>query len=414
MAKENETSLDWTGSEMDSSDRAHMAANLDAADIITKAKDRKVTPVSYLQRLFPEREHELEPVCAAESILERRGVRILGNKQRGIRASSMNQIWKDDNVGRLWAACVKEMMLNRHMGREDLTNLDFSISDYEPGSAMRQYAVADLAQSNPITSFPPLSQVVGSVQIQDSDVLQMPQLTRKDNPEGQSTSKWNEGDEPNLPRLTVKESKADSEFLQGGLEMTRSLRNSDVGSDAVIMQLDQQRVDGERVLVNETLVAIDEGLSDTASGLTASGDIDAEAVADIAMAFSGEQDFLVTTLVGLQDIVKRYLLADRTGFFHYGGPRNASQSFGSDVYGKASMDRLVYDLPASRLPAGVTAGKLLGWDNRVTADVFMAAGSEENIDEYNGPTGIYLLVWRFKYGITLRTPEESLSRKRFA
>lgn len=381
---------------------------------------RGLTPVAYMQELYPHAEDPHEPKCAAEAVLEMNNIVLMGDKSKGIASSPMKRIWNSNEApkgfptGRLWSGCINTLLSNRYKGRNDIapTNLDFSISDFEAGSAMRQYAVTDTRDPQRLVSFPPLSAIAANVIIQDSDVIEIPQVTYN---EGNETPvKWNEGDDPNLARLTVKSSKGDSEYLQGGYEITKSLRDSSIGSDAVIMNLERQRTNGERVLVNELLTLIADGVPGMDVGLGASGDISADSIADVAMSFT-EEDFVITTLIGLQDVVKRWLLADRTGFFHYGGNANMSQSIlGTDTYGKAGMNRMVYDAPSSRLPANVDPGKLLGIDNRQTADVFMAAGSEANVDIYDEKTGIYYLIFRFKYGLTLRTPVDSKSRRLFS
>ena len=410
----NTERTDWTDSEEGSRVQLKKDYFDDPQGMAQSALARNKTLVSYMQSEAPEREDELQPASAAETILQSEGVNLFSDKQKGIQDSSMKQIWDRPGRGELWAACAKEIMLARFNGRNDITtNLDFAVTDYTPGSAFRPYSTTELRNPNPLVSFPPLSAVVGSVRVQDSDIIEIPE--KVPNAAGENPVKWNEGDEPNLSRLTLRKSDGDSEYLQGGFELTKSLRNSSVGSEAVIMEMDVERLRGERVLVNEAIALIAGGLTAVDAGIGSGADpVGADTIADIAMSFT-EHDFAITTLVGLQDVVKRFLLADRSGFFHYGGPQNTSQSIlGTDTYGKSGMGRMVYDMVSARLPANVVANTLLGWDSRVTADVFMAAGTEENVDVYDAKTGVYTLLWRFKYGVTLRTPLLSTSRRLFS
>ena len=85
-----------------------------------------------------------------------------------------------------------------------------------------------------------------------------------------------------------------------------------------------------------------------------------------------QQDFMVTTLLGNADTVKKYLNIDRSNYFANSGIRNVQGNVnGWDVYGKMPSDRMVYDLSDAANQITIANDNMIGIDAMETASVYI-------------------------------------------
>ena len=192
---------------------------------------------------------------------------------------------------------------------------------------------------------------------------------------GQETpQKWIEGSDNPLTRMDVRSATDEGEWLAGGIELTSSTRNSMLTSDAAMLEIEKQRLRGERIVVDEILLQILDSITSTSVGMSSPN---IETLIQIATLFT-DTDYAITTLIGDNATVRNYLEVDRSGLAYNSGMMTVGGSvIGNEMYGKAGMSRMIYDKVT--LPTGLATNQLLGFDASKTADMYIAMGSQENL-----------------------------------
>ena len=209
--------------------------------------------------------------------------------------------------------------------------------------------------------------------------------------------------------MDVRSATDQGEWLAGGIELTSSARNSMLTSDAAMKEIEKQRLRGERIIVDEVIVAQSSGLTAVSVGID---NPTRETIIQIATHWT-DTDYAVTTLIGDSATVRDYLEVDRSGFAYNSGAMTVGGStVGMEMYGKAPVTRTIYD-KASLTGTGIATDQLLGIDGSKTSDMYIASGSQENLEAYRERQGMYEIMWRFKYITTLRVPGSTNGRVLF-
>ena len=408
----------WTDSDEGKRVKVRKDWDSEYPDMVQEARTKKMNPVSYLQALAPFVEHEGEPQAAAESVLQQNNIVLLSDKTEGIKASPYRQIFSEEHTAQLWCFTLKHEACTGFLGytdvgdadRQKLTQLNagnFGIADFTAGRAFRRYAVSPLRDAEELLVFPPLMAVVAMVDVQDGDVIEIPIVNSN---EGQETpQKWVEGADNPLTRMDVRSATDQGEWLAGGIELTSSARNSMLTSDAAMKEIEKQRLRGERIIVDEVIAAQSSGLTAVSAGID---NPNRETIIQIATHWT-DTDYAVTTLIGDSSTVRDYLEVDRSGFAYNSGAMTVGGStVGMEMYGKAPVTRTIYD-KASLTGTGIATNQLLGIDGSKTSDMYIASGSQENLEAYRERQGMYEIMWRFKYITTLRVPGSTNGRVLF-
>jgi hypothetical protein len=405
----------WTASE--EGKRVKLAADVESqfSDIEQEARTKGITPVAHLQNLAPYAEHEGEPQAAAESVLQQNDIVLRDDVANGVKSAPMRKIFEKEHTAKLWCYTLKHEACTGFFGHNQLSTADrnamtelnsgnFAIADFTAGRAFRRYAVSPLRDAEELLVFPPISSVAASVQTQDGDVIEIPIVNSN---AGQETpQKWVEGTDNPLTRMDVRSATDEGEWLAGGLELTSSTRNSMLTSDAAMLEIEKQRLRGERIVVDEILLQILDSITSTSVGMSSPN---IETLIQIATLFT-DTDYMITTLIGDNATVRNYLEVDRSGLAYNSGMMTVGGSvIGNEMYGKAGMSRMIYDKVT--LPAGLATNQLLGFDASKTADMYIAMGSQENLESYRERQGVYEIMWRFKYITTLRVPGSTNGRR---
>ena len=413
-----QSSRHWTNSE--AGDRVKVRKHWDEEwpDVVQEARTKKMQPVAYLQTLAPSVEHEGEPQAVAESILQQNQIILLSDKPNGIKAASYRQIFSEEHTAQLWCYTLKHEACTGFLGYNDISESDrnkltelaagnFSIADFEAGRAFRRYAVSPLRDAEELLVFPPLMAVVAMVSVQDGDVIEIPIVNS--NAGQEAPQKWAEGTDNPLTRMDVRSATDQGEWLAGGIELSSSARNSMLTSDAAMLEIEKQRLRGERIVVDEVLTATVSGAPTSSVGIS---NPNRETIIAIATHYT-DTDYAVTTLIGDNSTVRDYLEVDRSGFA-YNSPMMTvgGSTVGNEMYGKAGVTRTVYD-KADIASIGLSTNQLHGLDASKTADMYIAMGSQENLESYRERQGMYEIMWRFKYITTLRVPGTTVGRVTF-
>lgn len=349
-------------------------------DILAKCDSEKTNLSTWAQLKYPVATMEDEPDSVIGSWMQLSGISTRRDKSRGIVDTPLNQIDTPWKRAILLEALTDSIRCNLQGYLDDPIVQTLagpaSASDYAQGTSVHPRMYLPLRDSARLTAFPPLSAIASQVTIQNGQ-LTIPEF--KENDEGPGPHPWVDGDEILLDTARISERTTTPKSVAGGFRVSDGLWVSPVGASFLQTQADRYRVRVERILVKEILEKI--GAAITAGGTAITKDIGLDStyppsvLTKIAMLYASdkEQDFMVTTLLGLEATVEKYLDIDRSKHFTNSSMRNVQGTVsGWDTYGKMPSDRMVYDVRQDQIPNyTLSADNLIAIDAMETASVYI-------------------------------------------
>ena len=370
------------------------------------------------------------PACAVElrdgeshsaigSVAEHLGVVLRDDPDRNVYSTRLKYIMDDPAKAMVLKSCSKLNVINKTrkpFSRKKFHEhqLAFGIGDFSQGSAMNPYNALPLVDGTRLSVFPPISAIIANVRVVPiGGTFLIPEYK---SPSGQandeSPEEWEPGTPIPLGRVNAVQTQKTPKWWAGGFMLTNELRNSAYGADYVMYRSDKEATKLAQQVVKDGLVEAFTGAPAQDIDLDATT-ITTQQVIDIAMAFNAdEEDYIITTLFGRTATVKKYLNIDRSKL--YNNSTSASTSggvVGGDMYGKAGVNRMVYDVATTKQDIG--ADQLLGIDASECVDLHIQAGSEEETETYVSRTRVNEFAYTIKYLANLCVPDSGKPRKLF-
>ena len=344
-------------------------------DILEQCEKDGINLSAWAQQEYPVATMDGEPQSALASWMQLSGIFMNDNKPKGITSTPMNKIdtpWKRG----IFLEGLKSSVRSNLQGYKDDPIIQqlagpASSADYAQGSSVHPRMYLPLRDSARMTAFPPLSAIASQVTIQNGQ-LQIPEF--KENEKGAGPHPWVDGNEILLDTARISSRDTTPKHVAGGFRVTDALWNSPIGASFVQIQADRYRVRVERMLVKELLEKIQPAATANTKDIGLNDDpLEADVITEIVMLWNDtQQDFMVTTLLGNADTVKKYLNIDRTGYFANSGIRNVQGNVnGWDMYGKMPSDRMVYDLSDAANQITIANDNMIGIDAMETASVYI-------------------------------------------
>ena len=347
----------------------------DWKDILDQCDKDGINLATWAQQKYPVATMDGEPQSALASWMQLSGIVMNDDKPKGIISTPMNKIdtpWKKG----IFLEGLKSSVRSNLQGYKDDPVVQklagpASSADYAQGTSVHPRMYLPLRDSARMTAFPPLSAVASQVTIQNGQIA-IPEF--KQNEQGAGPHPWVDGDEILLDTARISERNTQPKAVAGGFRVTEALWNSPIGASFVQLQADRYRVRVERMLVKEILEKIQPAANANTKDIgLGTAPYEADVITEIVMLWNDtQQDFMVTTLLGNADTVKKYLNIDRSGHFANSGIRNVQGNVnGWDVYGKMPSDRMVYDLSDAANQITVANDNMIGIDAMETASVYI-------------------------------------------
>ena len=238
------------------------------------------------------------------------------------------------------------------------------------------------------------------------------------NADDEDPEEWEPGTPIPLGRVNAVQSTLTPKWWGGGFQMSNEFRNSAYGANLVMMRSDKESIKLARKIVRDGLSAAHTGIG---AGDTRDIDLDdatltTEHVIDIAMTFNADQeDYMITSLFGDTATVRKYLNIDRSKFTNNSTDMTTAGSVvGGDMYGKAGINRMIYDVTTGATGTlNIATNRFLGIDASETVDLHIQAGSEEETETYVERTRAFEFAYTIKYLAHLRAPDSGNPRKLF-
>ena len=289
-----------------------------------------------------------------------------------------------------------------------METLAAGLGQFAAGSAMRAYFDTELRQSNPLSANPELAVIAANVIRQDEDVIR-------------TIEKVNASliDDPpivaelaDIQTVGIQQSETPSVMQRrgAGVKIAEKLRsNNRYSSEHLFQDAERFQIGIERRMVqaciNDLLIGADGStLTGTALELSAAGLMD--------MIQAMHNSYEITTIVGLKDTIKRYMLVDRTAFYNNSGQRSdLGSSIGSDNY-KTGANREVRDVAATQ--TNLTTNAALAIDAREMIDVYVRNGSDMVSEEFINRSRSWEILWDIEFGAAKRHPKSDNGRLHLA
>ena len=333
----------------------------------------------WAQENYPVPTEENEPQNALASWMQLSNVVTNDNKALGIKSTPMKEISKSPWKKAIFIAGLKKSVSDNLQGYLDDPVIQTlagpaATSDYAQGTSVHPRMYLPLRDSSRLTAFPPLSAIASQVTLQNGQIF-IPEFKANEET-GPGPHPWVDGDTINLDTARISERATTPKSVAGGFRVSDGLWQSPVGASFVQIQADRYRVRVERMLVKEILGKVGPALTAAKTkDIGLDGDeYPASVLTKIAMLYTEEEeDWMVTTLLGLTDTVEKYLDIDRSGHFTNSGMRNVQGNVaGWDTYGKMPSDRMVYNIRANQISGHTLAeNTLVAIDAMDTASVYI-------------------------------------------
>lgn len=349
--------------------------------ILQECENDKVNLSSKLQQEFPVATLNGEPRSALASMLELSGIILNDDKKNGVYSTPLNVIGAKPWKKALFLEGAKSGIRSKLQGYKDIVEelAAASSAQYAQGSSVHPRQYLPLRDASRMTAFPPLSAVSSQVTMQNGQLV-IPEFVAKESGtnKGPGPHPWVDGDEIILDTARVSESMPQPKAVAGGFRVTDGLWQSPIGASFVSIQAARYGIRVERVIVGELLSKIRTAANDSSknadlglSAVAADAKYSADVITDITMLYP-DQDFMVTTLLGNEFTVKKWLNIDRSGHFSYSGIQSVQgMSAGTDTYGKTPVNRMIYNIPSSiTLDPALTNNQLLAIDAMETGSVY--------------------------------------------
>lgn len=382
---------------------------------------------------FYEKLDEMSPAHAVElregespnaigSVAEHMGIVLRDAPHQNVYSTRLGDMADDPAKIMVLKSCSKLNFINRirkpfSAPKFQEHQLAFGIGDFAQGSAFNPYNAMPLVDGTRLSVFPPISAVIADVMmVPIGGTFLIPEYkSPPTNADDESPEEWEPGTPIPLGRVNAVQSTLTPKWWGGGFTLSNEFRNSAYGANLVMMRSDKESIKLARKIVSDGLNAAYTGIP---TGDTVDIDLDdatltTEHVIDIAMVFNADQeDYMITSLFGDTATVKKYLNIDRSKFTNNSTDLTTAGSVvGGDMYGKAGVNRMVYDVNTTTL--NIPANNFLGIDASETVDLHIQAGSEEETETYIERTRAFEFAYTIKYLAHLRAPDSGNPRKRF-
>jgi len=373
---------------------------------------------------------EKSPACAVElrdgeshsaigSVAEHMGIVLRDNPSANVYSTRLGDIADDPAKIMVLKSCSKLNLINRIRKPFSPANfhehqLAFGVGDFAVGSAFNPYNATPLVDGQRLKVFPPISAVIADVMmVPIGGAFLIPEYkSPTGHAEDEEPTEWEPGTPIPLGRVNAVQTQQTPKWWAGGFTMTGEFRNSAYGANLVMVRADKEAIRLAQKIVKDALVAAN------TSAPTQDIDLDAAVLSEaqiinIAMAFNADQeDYTITSLFGNTATVKKYLAIDRSKLYNNAGDATVAGSVvGGDMYGKAGMNRMVYDVKSTVV--NFSDDNLLGIDASETVDLHIQAGSEEETETYTERTRAFEFAYTIKYLAHLRSPDSGKPRKLF-
>lgn len=362
-----------------------------------------------------------ESPSAVGSVAEHLGVTLRDQPHRDVYSTPLKDIGTNPAKLAVLKACSKLNIVNKtrkpfHPPTFQEHQLAFGIGDFAQGSAFNPYSAMPLQDGTRLKVFPPISAIVASVNmVPIGGTFLIPEYKEPNaNAADDTPAEWMPGTPIPLGRINAVQSTLVPKWWAGGFTLDAEFRNSAYGAELVMMRSDKEAIQLARAIVTQGLDAALAN-SPTQSDIDVSNaTLTTSQIIDIAMTYNNEQeDYMITTLIGDQATVKKYLQIDRSTLSNNSTSMTPQGSLvGNDTYGGAPANRMVYDINLSRT-TGLATNQLLGIDASETIDLSIQSGSEEETETYVERTRAYEFAYTIKYLAHLRVPDSGEPRRLF-
>ena len=373
-------------------------------DMLNEAASQGIAFSTYLQRKFPFPDSENDPVSAIASLCQRLGITLRDDPTEGAISSTLGHIFEDDLKANAWVSAVQENYVRHFKGWRNLSAMEqlaYSIDEFTPGSAYREYTNNAPRDDDKFRGWPPLAAIVATVNRASGNDIKILEYTT--NEASETSVNWDGHSDIPVEILDEAETPVKSKWLAGGIAMTQELRRSNLTSEKIMLRVDKASVRDMQVIADEVLVKIAEAAPSSAINVNL-GSPSTATIAGIATAFSEQRkQYRIDRLIGRHAKVLEYVTVDRSTFNSNAGPETTSGAVvGSDRYGDRGVDRIVFDVTTSQVPTSdMSAAQFIGWDMNETAEVHIVAGSQSMVEENVVRNRSWNLTWTMKYATNL-------------
>ena len=407
--------------------RHQLAADVDrdADGFVQQAEMEGLEPYQLMERESPASAVELRPgesPDAAGSVAEHLGVTLRSNARRKVHSTPMKEVV--NHPGKLMAvkSCTKLNLVNklRYTFEPEAFashQLAFGITDFQAGGPFNPYNMLPLRDGTMLKVFPPMSAIIAMTNtIGVGEAFLVPEYKEPvPNNDDSGPVEWEPGTDIPLGRLSAVQSQLQPRWYAGGFMITNELRQSSLGVELMMIRSDKEAIKLSRLIVTQALQAVVSGAKNSDTVAIGEDALSVDDILEIAMAYNGEQeDYMITTLFGLKDIIKEYLSIERDKLaLQSSSPTPAGMMAGGDVYGGAPVNRMVYDIGSGRVD-GISQHNIYGIDAGETVDLTVQSGSDEETETYANRSRVWEVAWTLKYLTHLRTPDSGNPIKVFA
>lgn len=381
-------------------------------DLAQEAHVEGKTLATKAQEISPEPDDDDSPNSASGDYLMRKGIALRDNPLHGIKSAPMKKIFENDSKegcpeGLVWADATREAVLGGLRGwkegqreRKLIMLNDGSMASYTPGSAIRPYINSPLYDSDMIVEYPPLERIAGSVVRQQGDSIRNVEYQKDPlmKAAGDPPYEIAEGSDIPLRVPQVKETTGGMTIIADGLKITAKLRQSTYyTSEMVMLEAEKHAVQVAQRMGAKAIDAAFTGATDTDVGALTHDDL-------IDLVFQLDPPYQVTSIFGAKVAAKRYVSVDRDSLYNPSASQSVMGSVvGSDMFGRAIIGRMIYDVFNTKLNETANEQKLLCMDAREVVDVNIREGSDMSTDTFNPRNRCYELAWDIEFGVKLRT-----------
>ena len=377
-------------------------------DMLNEAASQGIAFSTYLQRKFPFPDSENDPVSAIASLCQRLGITLRDDPTEGAISSTLGHIFEDDLKANAWVSAVQENYVRHFKGWRNLSAMEqlaYSLDEFTPGSAYREYTNNAPRDDDKFRGWPPLASIVASVnRAAGNDIKILEYVT---NEAAETSVNWDGHSDIPVEILDESETPVKTKYLAGGIAMTQELRRSNLTSEKIMIRVDKASVRDMQIIADEVLVKIAEAAPATGSGIDvglSNADLDTGVITGIATAFTRQRkQYRIDRLIGRYAKVEDYLNLDRSKFNSNSGSETTQGAVvGSDRYGDRGVDRIIYDVPTDQVPStDMASHEFIGWDVNETAEVHVVAGSQSMVEENIVRNRSWNLTWTMKYATNL-------------
>lgn len=398
----------------DSRDTLEQQIDNHYGDMMAEASLKNTPFASHLQSQAPFPDDLKHPKSAAGDYLARKGIPLRDDVQNGVQSAPMCEIYKDSTtkeagpVATVWASAVNESVKCSFRGFKEKAKLEKALESaavletYDPGSAIRPYSDSPFRDGDMRVVYPPLERIAGTVTRQRSDSIRVVEYQKDpnlgDRYKGEPPYEVASGADRPLRVPKEKESKEAMKIYADGLLIDDKLRTSGTYTSEMVMVEAQKYAAAVGMLMGRECIRIAFTGADNENIGTETMDLD-----DLLdLVFQVRPPYEITSIFGDEDIIKEYAGINRDGLYAPSAMMQTKGSvIGSDMWGRATIGRMFYDVEATVLNETANKSKLLCIDARDTVEVKIREGSDMATDKFNERNRCHELVWDIEFGVNL-------------